>query len=192
MGQKSMETRGKSAFFRPSFLGISSFFSLIYLVFLSIKFSVFSPSVTLVTAKNQHRCWKARALHVRTKRLNEIILQSWYINFCVSKNKMLLFRDFFPLWVRIDPYTYRGASLKSASHYDSTFTAKAKLIYQSLWLHIPLSFVGQWLDGTATRRFWNSLKTVKRLWPIAEDYWHIATCYGATSSICCANPWAAM
>ena len=187
-----METRGKSAFFRPAFLRISSFCSLIYLVFLSIKFSVFSPSVTLVTAKNQHRCWKARALHVRTKRLNEIILQSWYINFCVSKNKMLLFRDFFPLGVRIDPYTYRGASLKSASHYDSTFTAKAKLIFQTLCLHISLSFVGQWLDGTATRRFWNSLKTAKRLSSSAKDYWRIATYYGVTSSVCCANPWAAM
>ena len=60
-----MERRGKSAFFRPAFWAISSVFSLIYLVFLSIKFSVFSPSVTLVTAKNQHRCWKARA-HTRT------------------------------------------------------------------------------------------------------------------------------
>ena len=47
------------------------------------------------------------------------------------QNKMSLFRDFFPLGVRIDPYTYRGASLKSASHYDSTFTAKANLIYKT-------------------------------------------------------------
>ena len=132
MGQKSMETRGKSAFFRPSFLGISSFFSLIYLVFLSIKFSVFSPSVTLVTAKNQHRCWKARALHVRTRRLNRLFCKVDVSISAYRQNEMSLFRDFFPLGVRIDPYTYRGASLKSASHYDSTFTAKAKLIYQSL------------------------------------------------------------
>ena len=39
MGQKSMETRGKSAFFRSAFLGISSVFSLIYLVFLPQKYS---------------------------------------------------------------------------------------------------------------------------------------------------------
>lgn len=102
--------------------------------------------------------------------------------------KTSLFRDFFPLWVRIDPYTYRGASLKSTSHYDSTFTAKAKLIYQTLCLHISLSFVGQWLDGTATRRFCNSLKTAKRLSSTAKDYWRIATYYGVTSSVCCANP----
>ena len=39
MGQKSMETRRKSAFFRPAFLGISSVFSLIYLVFHPPKYS---------------------------------------------------------------------------------------------------------------------------------------------------------
>lgn len=104
------------------------------------------------------------------------------------KNEMSLFRDFFPLGVRIDPYTYRGASLKSASHYDPTFTAKAKLIYQTLCLHISLSFVGQWLGGTATRRFCNSLKTAKRLSSSAKDYWRIVTYYGVTSSVCCANP----
>ena len=30
---------------------------------------VFSPSVTLVTAKNQHRCWKARA-YIRARGLD--------------------------------------------------------------------------------------------------------------------------
>ena len=39
MGQKSMERIGKSAFFRPAFLEISSVFSLIYLVFLPPKCS---------------------------------------------------------------------------------------------------------------------------------------------------------
>ena len=34
-----METRGKSAFFRPAFWGISSVFSLIYLVFFPKKYS---------------------------------------------------------------------------------------------------------------------------------------------------------
>ena len=39
MGQKSMETRGKSVFFRSAFLEISSVFSLIYLVFFPQKYS---------------------------------------------------------------------------------------------------------------------------------------------------------
>ena len=145
-------------------------FPLFFLWFTLFSFPKNTPSVTLVTAKNQHRCWKARALRVRTKRLDEAILQDWHINFCISENKMSLFRDFFPLWGHIDPYTYRGASLKSTSRYDFTFTAKANLIYRSLCLHIPLSFVGQWLDGTATRRFCNSLKTAKRLSSSAKDF----------------------
>ena len=142
----------------------------------------------LVTAKNQHRCWKARALHAYTRNPIQRFCEVEVSISVHQQNKMSLFRDFFPLWVRIDPYTYRGASLKSTSHYDSTFTAKAKLIYQTLCLHISLSFVGQWLDGTATRRFCNSLKTAKRLSSTAKDYWRIATYYGVTSSVCCANP----
>ena len=126
-----METRRKSTFFRSALLGISSVFSLIYLVFLSIKFSVFSPSVTLVTAKNQHRCWKARALHAYTRYPTQIFCEVEVSISAHQQNKMSLFRDFVPLWVRIDPYTYRGASLKSTSHYDSTFTAKANLIYKT-------------------------------------------------------------
>ena len=39
MGQKSMEKRGKSTFFRSAFLEISSVFSLIYLVFFPQKYS---------------------------------------------------------------------------------------------------------------------------------------------------------
>ncbi len=65
----------------PAFWGISLFFSLIYLVFLSIKFSVFSPSVTLVTAKNQHRCWKARALRVRGRYTNNIFFERLRLQF---------------------------------------------------------------------------------------------------------------
>ena len=167
-------------------------FRLFFLWFTLFSFQKNTPPVILVTAKNQHRCWKARALHVRTRRLNRLFCKVDVSISAYRQNEMSLFRDFFPLGVRIDPYTYRGASLKSASHYDSTFTAKAKLIYQSPWLHIPLSFVGLWLDGTATRRFCNSLKTAKRLSSSAKDYWRIATYYGVTSSVCCANPWAAM
>ena len=39
MGQKSMEKRGKSTFFRSAFWEISSVFSLIYLVFFPKKYS---------------------------------------------------------------------------------------------------------------------------------------------------------
>ena len=170
MEQKSMETRGKSAFFRPAFLGISSVFSLIYLVFLSIK-SPFSLQVWHLWQQKINIAVGRRAyIRVGTRRLDEVILQGWYINFCVLKNKMSLFRDFFPLWGHIDPYTYRGASLRSTSRYDSTFTAKANLIYRSLCLHIPPSFVGQWLDGTVTHWGWNSQETVKWLLSSAKDF----------------------
>ena len=75
--------------------------------------SIFSQRVTLVTAKNQHRCWKAR----RCAYAWRILLRSFgkveAANSIHQENRMSLFRDFFSLWGNIDPYTNRGAEKHS-------------------------------------------------------------------------------
>ena len=58
-------------------------FRLFFLWFTLFFFLHNASSVTLVTAKIQHRCWKARALRVRTRILN-MILQGRYIKFQAS------------------------------------------------------------------------------------------------------------
>ena len=71
-------------------------------------------SVTLVTAKNQHRCWKART-HARTwerKTRRSIILPTAPRKIKFQKNILSLFPWFFPLWGHIDPYTDREGNKK--------------------------------------------------------------------------------
>ena len=125
--ENQWKREGKARFSGLRFWG----FPLFFLWFSLFSFQKNIPPVTLVTAKNQHRCWKARALRVGTRRLNRLFCKVDVSISTYQQNKMSLFRDFFPLWVRIDPYTYRGASLKSTPHYDSTFTAKANPIYKT-------------------------------------------------------------
>ena len=92
---------------------------------------IFITSVTLVTAKNQYRCWKARAYtRVRTmSKFPPLYLlpfsrdyPEWITN-CTFWELGLsfhtyfevfssLFRDFFTLWGYISPYTYRGLDIK--------------------------------------------------------------------------------
>ena len=111
----------------------------------SFLLSFFTLRVTLVTAKNQHRCWKARATRVREKfrfssplcflalslriatpLLYHPILQTTNSKIADLKNILSLFRDFFTLWGNIYPYTYRVAPMMRAPHFISTFTARAK------------------------------------------------------------------
>ncbi len=111
----------------------------------SFLLSFFTLRVTLVTAKNQHRCWKARATRVREKFRFSSPLCFLALSLCITtpllyhpilqitnsktvglKNILSLFRDFFTLWGNIYPYTYRGAPMMRAPYFISTFTAKAK------------------------------------------------------------------
>ena len=73
-----------------------------------------SPCVTLVTAKNQHRCWKARTCartwDLRTKQ--NYILSPTPSKTKTQKNILSLFPWFFPLWGHIDPYTNREGNKK--------------------------------------------------------------------------------
>ena len=72
------------------------------------------PCVTLVTAKNQHRCWKARA-YARTwdrKTRRSAILSTSPHKTKAQKNILSLFPWFFPLWGHIDPYTNREGNKK--------------------------------------------------------------------------------
>ena len=78
MGQKSMEKRGKSTFFRSAFLEISSVFSLIYLVFLPQKYSTCD---TCDSKKSTSLLEGARATRIHEKS-NIDILRSPSINFC--------------------------------------------------------------------------------------------------------------
>ena len=95
---------------------------------------IFITSVTLVTAKNQHRCWKARAYtRVRTmSKFPPLYLlpfsrdyPEWITN-CTFWELGLsfhtyfevfssLFRDFFTLCGYISPYTYRGGTKTKAA-----------------------------------------------------------------------------
>ena len=58
--------------FNPHKQGRKYLEKLPFLIYIFHYFEVlFSPSVTLVTAKNQHRCWKARA-YARTRRKTQL------------------------------------------------------------------------------------------------------------------------
>ena len=71
----------------------------------------FSPCVTLVTAKKQHRCWNSRA-YTRTwerKAQRRSVLSSTLCKTMMQKNTLSLFPWFFPLWGYIAPYIFRDA-----------------------------------------------------------------------------------
>ena len=94
MGQKSMETRGKSAFFRSAFLGISSVFSLIYLVFLPQKYSTCD---TCDSKKSTSLLEGARTTRTHEKTKWGVFCKIKITILVYRQNKMSLFRDFFPL-----------------------------------------------------------------------------------------------
>ena len=92
---------------------------------------IFITSVTLVTAKNQHRCWKARA-YTRVRTMSKfpplyllpfsrnfpkwtIIKPFWQLEISFNTHFKVfssLLRDFFTLRGYISPYTYRGLDIK--------------------------------------------------------------------------------
>ena len=114
----------------------------------SFFFPIFLPSVTLVTAKNQHCCWKARDARTRARVLPSlptslftlawggglVILSFWVLligensKIEFSENILSLFRDFFTLWGDISPYTYRGVSSNGASQDLFYFHGESNLI----------------------------------------------------------------
>ena len=92
---------------------------------------IFITRVTLVTAKNQHRCWKARA-YTRVRKMSKFpplfllpfskdypkrttTKSFWQLEVSFNTHFKVfssLFRDFFTLWGNISPYTYRGQDTK--------------------------------------------------------------------------------
>ena len=92
---------------------------------------IFIARVPLVTAKNQHRCWKARA-YTRVRKMSKFpplfllpfskdypkwttIKAFWQLGlsfYTYFKIFSSLFRDFFTLWGYFSPYTYRGQDIK--------------------------------------------------------------------------------
>ena len=88
----------------------------------------FSPCVTLVTAKNQHRCWKARA-YTRTwerKAQRRSVLSFTLCKTMMQKNILSLFPWFFPLWGYIDPYIFRDAIKLCASNLQFHFHGESQ------------------------------------------------------------------
>ena len=114
----------------------------------SFFFPIFLPSVTLVTAKNQHCCWKARDARTRARGVPSLLsslftftwVTAWWTScFRVlligenskignSEKRLSLFRDFFTLWGDISPYTYRGAPSNGASQDLFYFHGESNLI----------------------------------------------------------------
>ena len=100
---------------------------------------IFIARVTLVTAKNQHRCWKARA-YTRVRKTPEFpplfllpfsrdypkwttiktfcqLGLSFHTYFKVFPS---LFHDFFTLCGYISPYTYRGLDIKHNLNFEKS------------------------------------------------------------------------
>ena len=89
-------------------------------------------NVTLVTAKNQHRCWKARAARTRARVLPSLLTSlfpfAWVTTWLskrfhalltdvngkieISEKILSLFRDFFTLSAILNPYIIGGRSGK--------------------------------------------------------------------------------
>ena len=87
--------------------------------------------MTLVTAKNQHRCWKAR-VHTRTHEKTKwdyfvrLRLRFLYID----KIKCHFFA-IFSLFEGVSTHIHIGCREKQHLNYISTFTAKANPIYKT-------------------------------------------------------------
>ena len=97
--------------------------------FSSISKSYFPPSVTLVTAKNQHRCWKARA-HTRTRRrkTHTSILSPTPRKIECKKNILSLFLDF-SLIGRISTHIVIGGQLLKPSALQSQIRTERILFF---------------------------------------------------------------
>ena len=111
MGRLSLWNQLENAVQNACFVSFIPVFFCVSTEFRAVFFPNFSPCVTLVTAKNQHRCWKARA-YTRTwerKAQRGSVLSSTLCKTMMQKNILSLFPWFFPLWGYIDPYIFRDA-----------------------------------------------------------------------------------
>ena len=81
-----MEEQGKTRFLLPLFSKKSSFL-----------LSFFTSGVTLVTAKKQHRCWKARATRTRVSILPSLLPSlftfAWVIAWLFPRFWVILFGE---------------------------------------------------------------------------------------------------
>ena len=110
------------------------------LEFLRISRPTSPPSVTLVTAKNQHRCWKARTYACARESL--LTLDTLYRkNACfamrvchftyIAKKKVQISAIFSLFWA-ISTHIHIGTQKKQSLPFISTFTAEATPIYPTL------------------------------------------------------------
>ena len=93
-------------------------------------------TVTLVTAKNQHRCWKARAARTRARVLSSLLTSlfpfAWATTWLshrfrvlligenskieISEKNIVTFLRFFHSFLQFEPIYYRGLVVKKAMH----------------------------------------------------------------------------
>ena len=142
------------------------------LEFLRISLPIFLPSVTLVTAKNQHRCWKACA-HACAREsshsghfVREIhLVCNVSFSLCVCfKEKSADYCDFFTLcphfnaymfrewWVRSD--AKRGRTEKGSSMRPIEYQVECLVFETSVWVMPPFrvsSSERKWRGRRASR-----------------------------------------
>ena len=110
MGRLSLWNQLENAVQNACFLSFLPGFFCVSTEFRAVFSPNFSPCVTLVTAKNQHRCWNARVhAHVRKKSTTTQCFVIYTMKTMMQKNILSLFPWFFPLWGYIDPYIFRDA-----------------------------------------------------------------------------------
>ena len=124
-----METRGKNAFFRSVFLGISSVFSLNYLVFFHKKYSTCD---TCDSKKSTSLLEGVRGTRTHEKIKQHHFARLMYQFLRINKIKCHFFA-IFSLFEGISTHIHIGCREKQHLNYISTFTAKANLIYKTKW-----------------------------------------------------------
>ena len=111
MGRLSLWNQLENAVQNACFVSFLPGFFCVSTEFRAVFSPNFSPCVTLVTAKNQHCGWNARA-YTRTwerKAQRRSVLSSTLCKTMMQKNILSLFPWFFPLGGYIAPYIFRDA-----------------------------------------------------------------------------------
>ena len=122
-----MKPRGKSALVMPAFWGISSVFSLIYLVLLPPKYSTCD---TCDSKKSTSLLEGARATRTHEKNKWNYFARLRLQFLCINKIKCHFFA-IFSLFEGVSTHIHIGCREKQHLNYISTFTAKANLIYKT-------------------------------------------------------------
>ena len=128
MGRLSLWNQLENAAQNACFVSFLPVFFRVLTEFRAVFSPNFSPCVTLVTAKNQHCCWKARA-YTRTwerKAQRRSVLSSKLCKTMMQKNILSLFPWFFPLWGYIDPYIFRDAIKLCAPNFQFHFHGESQ------------------------------------------------------------------